>query len=71
MPSKEDGDPTSADGNIPRKDMESKGVEHVTLADAAALQKVNLWSKGMLAVGLPATSVEEEMLNPTSSTSAC
>jgi hypothetical protein len=66
MASKEDGDVRDTDGNHP-----SKGQEHAVLADAAALEKVNLWSKGMLSVSLPADPITEEMLNPTSFTSAC
>lgn len=48
MSSKEDGDKTN-DGNHTSKS-QKKEMEDTTLADAAAQEKVNMFSKGMLAV---------------------
>jgi hypothetical protein len=51
MPSKEDGERRSNDGDHTSKGP-GKGVDNVALADTAAREKVNPWSKGMLSVGV-------------------
>lgn len=51
MPSKEDGERRSNDGDHTSKGP-GKEVDNVALADTAAREKVNPWSKGMLSVGV-------------------
>jgi hypothetical protein len=50
MPSKEDGEQRPNDDNHTGRGQRDKEAEDVALLDAAALEKVNLWSEGMLAV---------------------